>query len=157
MSSQRPNNSFKPKLLRSGNGVAEKACHAVTCATQFGLTQALGPMMKIYEWLDAEQSKRWVCEHIEALAAKLTRAGNSFRAVGLVNYRSPEAVVFVSQPLRESDLAAALAPELVLVQNGIGQVDRVACAVHPVTLRFAEHIGLGPNNSSKPTPLRGAA
>ena len=39
----RPNNSFKPKLLRSGNGVAEKACHAVTCATQFGLTQALGP------------------------------------------------------------------------------------------------------------------
>ena len=36
-----PNNSFKPKLLRSGNGVAEKACHAVTCATQFGLTQAL--------------------------------------------------------------------------------------------------------------------
>ena len=36
------NNSFKPKLLRSGNGVAEKACHAVACATQFGLTQALG-------------------------------------------------------------------------------------------------------------------
>ena len=36
------NNSFKPKLLRSGNGVAEKACHAVPCATQFGLTQALG-------------------------------------------------------------------------------------------------------------------
>ena len=36
------NNSFKPKLLRSGNGVAEKACHAATCATQFGLTQALG-------------------------------------------------------------------------------------------------------------------
>ena len=38
----RPNNSFKPKLLRSGNGVAKKACHAATCATQFGLTQALG-------------------------------------------------------------------------------------------------------------------
>jgi len=36
-----PNNSFKPKLLRSGNGVAEKACHAVACATQFGLTQVL--------------------------------------------------------------------------------------------------------------------
>jgi len=36
-----PNNSFKPKLLRSGNGVAEKACHAVPCATQFGLTQVL--------------------------------------------------------------------------------------------------------------------
>ena len=37
-----PNNSFKPKLLRYINGVAEKACHAVDCATQFGLTQALG-------------------------------------------------------------------------------------------------------------------
>ena len=36
------NNSFKPKLLRSGNGVAGKACHAATCTTQFGLTQALG-------------------------------------------------------------------------------------------------------------------
>ena len=42
----RPNNSFKPKLLRSGNGVAEKACHAVACATQFGLTQALGTMTR---------------------------------------------------------------------------------------------------------------
>jgi len=41
-----PNNSFKPKLLRSGNGVAEKACHAVACATQFGLTQVLGLLME---------------------------------------------------------------------------------------------------------------
>jgi hypothetical protein len=38
----KPNNSFKPKLLRSGNGAAEEACHAVTCATQFGLTLVLG-------------------------------------------------------------------------------------------------------------------
>jgi hypothetical protein len=37
-----PNKSFKPKLLRSGNGAAEEACHAVTCATQFGLTHVLG-------------------------------------------------------------------------------------------------------------------
>lgn len=37
-----PDNSFEPKLLRSGNGVAEKPCHAVACATQFGLTQVLG-------------------------------------------------------------------------------------------------------------------
>ena len=42
-----PNNSFKPKLLRSGNGVAEKACHAVPCATQFGLTQVLALMKAI--------------------------------------------------------------------------------------------------------------
>ena len=38
----RPNNSFKPNPLRSGNGVAGKACHAVACTTQVGLTQALG-------------------------------------------------------------------------------------------------------------------
>ena len=39
-----PNKSFKPNPLRSGNGVAEKACHAVACTAQVGLTQALGPM-----------------------------------------------------------------------------------------------------------------
>ena len=38
----RPNSSFKPKLLRSGNGVAKKACHAVACAAQFGLIRVLG-------------------------------------------------------------------------------------------------------------------
>ncbi len=42
----RPNNSFKPNLLRYGNGVAEKACHAVTSTTQVGLTQVLGLMIK---------------------------------------------------------------------------------------------------------------
>ena len=42
----RPNNSFKPNPLRSGNGVAEKACHAVACTTQVGLTQVLGGMDK---------------------------------------------------------------------------------------------------------------
>lgn len=41
------NNSFKPKLLRYGNGVAEKACHAVACATQFGLTQVLATQGEI--------------------------------------------------------------------------------------------------------------
>jgi hypothetical protein len=38
----RPNNSFKPKLLRSGNNMAGKACHVVASTTHFGLTQALG-------------------------------------------------------------------------------------------------------------------
>ena len=38
----RPNSSFKPKLLRSSNGVAMKACHAVACAAQFGLIRVLG-------------------------------------------------------------------------------------------------------------------
>ncbi len=42
MPGQAANNSFKPTLLRSGNYVAGKACHAFACATQVGLTQVLG-------------------------------------------------------------------------------------------------------------------
>ena len=37
-----PNKSFKPNLLRYGNGVAEEACHAVAFTAQVGLTRALG-------------------------------------------------------------------------------------------------------------------
>ena len=43
-----PNKSFKPNLLRYGNGVAEKACHAVAFTAQVGLTQALAPMIIIH-------------------------------------------------------------------------------------------------------------
>src|SRR5690606_24155437 len=42
----RPNNSFKPNLLRSTNNMAGKACHVVGSATQVGLTQALGGLGK---------------------------------------------------------------------------------------------------------------
>ncbi|MEO6154735.1 MAG: hypothetical protein ABIP16_03265 [Thermomonas sp.] len=41
-----PNNSFKPKPLRSGNNMAGKACHVVTSTTRFGLTQVLGATEK---------------------------------------------------------------------------------------------------------------
>ena len=37
----RPNNSFKPKPLRYGKLMAEKACHDFASTTQFGLTQVL--------------------------------------------------------------------------------------------------------------------
>jgi len=37
-----PNNSFKPKPLRSSKGMAGKACHAFASTTRFGLTHALG-------------------------------------------------------------------------------------------------------------------
>ena len=40
--SLRPNNSFKPNLLRYTKGMAGKACHAFGSTTQVGLTQALG-------------------------------------------------------------------------------------------------------------------
>src|SRR3546814_13039853 len=37
----RPNNSFKPNLLRYTKHMAEKACHVFGSTTQVGLTQAL--------------------------------------------------------------------------------------------------------------------
>lgn len=42
----KPNNSFKPNLLRYSKSVAEKACHAFASTTQVGLTQALGSGMQ---------------------------------------------------------------------------------------------------------------
>src|SRR3546814_2210695 len=43
----RPNNSFKPNLLRYTNNMAGRACHVVASATQVGLTQVLGLMRKL--------------------------------------------------------------------------------------------------------------
>jgi hypothetical protein len=41
----RPNDSFKPNLLRSGKKVAKRACHLFASTTQVGLTQVLGITM----------------------------------------------------------------------------------------------------------------
>ena len=49
----KPNNSFKPNLLRYSKSVAEKACHAFASTTQVGLTQALGAAMKLVSSLIA--------------------------------------------------------------------------------------------------------
>src|SRR3546814_12081282 len=38
----RPNNSFKPNLLRYTKAMAEKACHGFGSTTQVGLTHAVG-------------------------------------------------------------------------------------------------------------------
>ncbi len=42
-----PNTSFKPKLFRYIKHMAGTACHVFASATQFGLTQVLGPMRQI--------------------------------------------------------------------------------------------------------------
>src|SRR5690606_26205574 len=55
----RPNNSFKPNLLRYTNNMAGKACHVVGSATQVGLTQALARMPNIViGGLDQEMQER---------------------------------------------------------------------------------------------------
>jgi hypothetical protein len=53
VSDARPNNSFKPNLLRYSKSVAKKACHAFASTTQVGLTQALGAMFKFNSLLIA--------------------------------------------------------------------------------------------------------
>jgi hypothetical protein len=116
--------------------------------------------MKVYEWLDEAQSKRWVCPHMEALLTELAQSGNSIRAVGLVNYRSPEAIVFASQPLQESVVESAIirTPLLSIARDGLGRIAQVTCATHPVSLQFdSDQCGLEPNKSFKPNPLRGSA
>jgi elongation factor Ts len=50
---RRPNNSFKPNLLRSSESVAEKACHAFASTTQVGLIQVLGPMDNSHRFIDS--------------------------------------------------------------------------------------------------------
>ncbi len=47
MMAVKPNNSFKPNLLRSTKAMAEKACHGLGSTTQVGLTQALDAMPKL--------------------------------------------------------------------------------------------------------------
>src|SRR3546814_11531336 len=42
-SGRKPNNSFKPNLLRYTKAMAEKACHGFGATTQVGLTQAICP------------------------------------------------------------------------------------------------------------------
>src|SRR3546814_14252269 len=42
-SGRKPNNSFKPNLLRYTKAMAEKACHGFGSTTQVGLTQAICP------------------------------------------------------------------------------------------------------------------
>jgi hypothetical protein len=73
LSKLQSNNSFKPKLLRSGNGVAEEACHAVTCATQFGLTLVLGSGKSVWVF------RLWLLLRRQLLSSQLV-----FLACGLL-------------------------------------------------------------------------
>src|SRR3546814_10485132 len=68
MTSETPNNSFKPNLLRYTKAMAEKACHGFGSTTQVGLTQALGLKgtityvgKKTRRWLSVR--RRSVCSH----------------------------------------------------------------------------------------------
>lgn len=110
-------------------------------ATRFarGLFAALGIKtmeLHVYEWLKQEEYARWVCPHMTQLLGELARHGNTIKAVGLVNPKSPEAVIFVADPLPESDIKSVVSasPKLQLVHNGIGKLHGVSCSEHYVTM-----------------------
>ena len=92
------NNSFKPKPLRYGKGMAGKACHAFASTTRFGLTQVLGLMGDIMAFSPQER---------EALL--------SVKGVGPTVIQRLEQIGFSS--LR--DLAVADAVEIVTSASGL--------------------------------------
>lgn len=99
-----------------------------------------GMDLPVYEWLKAEEYERWVCPHMRALLGELEQHGNGIRAVGLVNYKSPEAIIFLKAPLLESVCEAAVRVHaaLQLGYNGLGHLHVVACNEHYVSARFSE-------------------
>ena len=89
----RPNNSFKPNLLRYTKAMAGKACHGLGSTTQVGLTQALGLRSTIVT--SPPKAKR-----IAAWTAALTVVS----ALGLLAWLTPRASSlppdgFVCQPM----------------------------------------------------------
>lgn len=93
--------------------------------------------LPIYQWLRTEEYARWVCPHMERLLTELAKRGCIIQAVGLVNYKAPEAVVFLSGSLPEH-IAAGVAkvnPTLQLHHNGMGGLHSVECAEHYVSAR----------------------
>jgi len=95
--------------------------------------------IRVHEWLKTEEYSRWVCPHMVALLRKLEIKGNRIAAVGLANYKSPEAVIFVTQPFPELLVKQAIEaiPVLEPIYNGIGKLHAVSCATHYVSMRYS--------------------
>lgn len=96
--------------------------------------------LPIYQWLTEDEYPQWVCPHMHALLEELKKHGNGIKTAGLVNYRSPEAVLFLRSPLLEVAVKEFLAaePALRLEHNGIGQLHSVQCSEHYVSIQFSE-------------------
>ena len=83
--------------------------------------------LPIYQWLRTEEYAFWVCPHMEHLLTELAKHGSIVQAVGLVNYKAPEAVVFLSGSLPEhvASCVAKVNPALQLHHNGMGALHSV--------------------------------
>ena len=87
----KPNNSFKPNLLRYSKSVAEKACHAFASTTQVGLTQALGtqkPLMPVLRPISDAEFAAWTAHTIPAYAKDKVASGAWLEAEALEKSRA---------------------------------------------------------------------
>ena len=90
---------------------------------------------EVYRWLDESERRQWICAHVSALVAHLNKiSGNSIKAVGLVNYRSPSAIVFLEEPLKEDQTLQFVGshPGLKPVFDGMNRFVAVRCEEHLV-------------------------
>lgn len=99
--------------------------------------------IQVHEWLSKDEYWRWICPHIRVFLDELAKRGSGIKAVGLANYRAPDAVIFVEQPLHEPTVKAVVDadPALKIERNGIGQLYAVCCREHPVTVRHSKQPG----------------
>ena len=134
------NNSFKPKPLRSTKGMAEIACHAFGSTTRFGLTQALGVEMPFRSRTRRKHLRARACSSVSDLVScdcgiRSSPSGLSLRLVpagriarSCVHPHRPRPIL-----LRQAGKALRFRPCGNQVLSG----------------------NLAPNNSFKPSPLRG--
>ena len=176
-----PNNSFKPTPLRSSQTVADKACHCLASTTRRGLTQVLGRGKSISSaGASADASRSTFVVSCRSTSAGDLRSASSCvgraasDSTGAPPPSQPANLRVGAQVLsRLAVLAVALslagvrcfgqaARSLRLRKprpaRGSAFGQRLPCRAWSCCLRFT---GFGrnvrPNNSSKPTPLRGAA
>jgi len=89
--------------------------------------------IKVHRWLDDSERRQWICPHVSALVAHLSKVGgNSIKAVGLVNYRSPSAIVFLDQSLIEDEVLRFVDahPGLKPVFDGMNRLFAIRCDEH---------------------------
>ena len=136
----RPNNSFKPMPLRSGQVMAGKACHDLASTTRHGLTQALGVEMPFRSRARRKHLRARACSSVSDLVScdcgiRSSPSGLSLRQVpagriarSCVHPHRPRPIL-----LRQAGKALRFRPCGNQVLSG----------------------NLAPNNSFKPSPLRG--
>ena len=97
----------------------------------------------VHEWLSKGQYSRWICPHMRVLLDALAQHGCGIKAIGLVNYRNPGAIIFVEQSLHEPTVRVIVEadPALKFEYSGIGALHAVYCSEHDVTVRYARQPG----------------